>query len=46
MRWLNRNVLGIGLASLFSDWSNEIAYTRIPRLKWVSRLPGWASLKA
>ena len=23
--WLNRTVLGIGLASLFSDWSHEIA---------------------
>jgi hypothetical protein len=26
-RWLNRTVLGIGLASLFSDWSHEIATT-------------------
>jgi MFS family permease len=25
--WLNRTVLGIGLASLFSDWSHEIATT-------------------
>ena len=34
MRWLNRTVLGIGLASLFSDWSHEIAtnaYAGIPR---------------
>jgi hypothetical protein len=31
MRWLNRTVLGIGLASLFSDWSNEkIATTLMP----------------
>jgi hypothetical protein len=30
MRWLNRNVLGIGLASLFSDWSHEIATTLMP----------------
>jgi hypothetical protein len=30
MRWLNRTVLGIGLASLFSDWSHEIATTLIP----------------
>src|SRR6266516_3067081 len=29
-RWLNRTVLGIGLASLFSDWSHEMATTVIP----------------
>ena len=29
-RWLNRTVLGIGLASLFSDWSHEIATTILP----------------
>ncbi len=29
-RWLNRTVLGIGLASLLSDWSHEIATTIIP----------------
>jgi MFS family permease len=29
-RWLNRSVLGIGLASLFSDWSHEIATTLLP----------------
>lgn len=29
-RWLNRTVLGIGLASLFSDWSHEIATTTLP----------------
>lgn len=29
-RWLNRTVLGIGLASLLSDWSHEIATTLIP----------------
>ncbi|MBL9207383.1 MAG: MFS transporter [Opitutaceae bacterium] len=28
--WLNRTVLGIGLASLFSDWSHEIATTAMP----------------
>jgi len=32
VRWLNRTVLGIGLASLFSDWSHEIATTLIPAL--------------
>lgn len=31
-RWLNRTVLGIGLASLFSDWSHEIATAVIPAL--------------
>ncbi|RME95742.1 MAG: MFS transporter, partial [Verrucomicrobia bacterium] len=30
MRWLNRTVLGIGLASLFSDWSHEIATAVLP----------------
>ena len=29
-RWLNRTVWGIGLASLFSDWSHEIATTVMP----------------
>lgn len=29
-RWLNRTVLGIGLASLFSDWSHEIATALLP----------------
>ncbi len=30
LRWLNRTVLGIGLASLFSDWSHEIATAVMP----------------
>lgn len=29
-RWLNRTVFAIGLASLFSDWSHEIATTLMP----------------
>jgi len=29
-RWLNSTVLGIGLASLFSDWAHEIATTVLP----------------
>jgi len=29
-RWLNRTVLGIGLASLFTDWSHEMATTVMP----------------
>jgi hypothetical protein len=28
--WLNRTVVGIALASLFSDWSHEIATTLLP----------------
>jgi hypothetical protein len=42
-RWLNRTVLGIGLASLFSDWSHEMATTVMPvRQAWWSiiRLAG------
>jgi hypothetical protein len=31
-RWLNRTVLGIGLASLLSDWSHEMATTVMPTL--------------
>jgi MFS family permease len=30
LRWLNRTVLGIGLASLFSDWSHEVATALLP----------------
>jgi MFS family permease len=29
-KWLNRTVLGIALASLFSDWSHEIASAVLP----------------
>ena len=29
-RWFNRTVLGIGLASLFSDWAHEIATAVLP----------------
>ncbi len=28
--WLNRTVLGVGLASLFSDWSHEMATAVLP----------------
>jgi len=28
--WLNRTVVGVGLASLFSDWSHETATTLLP----------------
>src|SRR5579863_10656971 len=30
VRWLNRTVLGIGLASLLSDWAHETATTLLP----------------
>ena len=30
MKWLNRTVLGIGLASLFSDFSHEVATALLP----------------
>ena len=30
LRWLNRTVLGIGLASLFSDFSHEVATALLP----------------
>lgn len=30
LSWLNRTVLGIGLASLFSDWSHEAATAVLP----------------
>jgi len=29
--WFNRTVIGIGLASLFSDWSHKIVTTVLPR---------------
>jgi MFS family permease len=29
-RWLNRTVLGVGLASLFSDWAHETATAVLP----------------
>ena len=47
-RWLNHTVLGIGLASLFSDWSREIATTLMSAFLatmrvaafWVGRIEG------
>jgi len=29
-RWLNRNIAGMGLASLFSDWNHEMASAVLP----------------
>jgi MFS family permease len=40
--WLNRTTLGIGLTSLFSDWSHEIATTILPAfLASLGVGPGW-----
>lgn len=40
--WLNRTTLGIGLTSLFSDWSHEIATTILPAfLASLGAGPGW-----
>ncbi len=44
-RWLNRTVLGIGLASLFSDWSHEIATAVMPAfLAGLGVAAGWLGL--
>ena len=40
--WLNRTTLGIGLTSLFSDWSHEIATAILPAfLASLGVGPGW-----
>ncbi len=40
--WLNRTTLGIGLTSLFSDWSHEIASTILPAfLASLGAGPSW-----
>jgi len=42
LHWLNRTTLGIGLTSLFSDWSHEIATTILPAfLASLGAGPGW-----
>ncbi len=44
-RWLNRTTLGVGLTSLFSDWSHEIATTVLPAfLASLGAGPGWLGL--
>jgi MFS family permease len=44
-RWLNRTVVGIGLASLFSDWSHEIATAVLPAfLATLGAAPLWLGL--
>jgi hypothetical protein len=41
-RWLNRTVLGVGLTSLFSDWSHETATAVLPAfLAIIGAGPGW-----
>src|SRR5258708_27637210 len=40
--WLNRTVLGVGLTSLFSDWSHESATAVLPAFLAVRGAgPGW-----
>lgn len=40
--WLNRTVLGVGLTSLFSDWSHETATAVLPAfLAAIGAGPGW-----
>jgi MFS family permease len=40
--WLNRTTLGVGLTSLFSDWSHEMATTILPAfLAVLGAGPGW-----
>jgi MFS family permease len=40
--WLNRTVLGVGVTSLFSDWSHEIATALLPAfLATIGAGPAW-----
>ena len=40
--WLNRTVLGVGLTSLFSDWSHETATAVLPSfLAAIGAGPAW-----
>src|SRR6202008_2541192 len=40
--WLNRTVLGVGLTSLFSDWSHETATSVLPAfLAAIGAGPAW-----
>src|SRR5271155_4942695 len=40
--WLNRTVLGVGLTSLFSDWSHETATAILPAfLALIGAGPAW-----
>jgi len=41
-KWLNRTVLGVGLTSLFSDWSHETATAILPAfLALIGAGPAW-----
>src|SRR5262245_50965957 len=41
-RWLNRTVVGVGLTSLFSDWSHETATSVLPAfLAAIGAGPAW-----
>ncbi|MFQ5724330.1 MAG: MFS transporter [Terriglobia bacterium] len=43
--WLNRTTVGVGLTSLLSDWSHEIATTVLPAfLASLGAGPGWLGL--
>jgi MFS family permease len=43
--WLNRTVLGVGLTSLFSDWSHETATSVLPAfLAAIGAGPAWLGL--
>jgi MFS family permease len=43
--WLNRTVLGVGLTSLFSDWSHETATSVLPAfLASIGAGPAWLGL--
>ncbi len=43
--WLNRTTVGVGLTSLFSDWSHETATTVLPAfLAGLGAGPGWLGL--
>jgi len=40
--WLSRTVVGVGLTSLFSDWSHETATAVLPAfLAAIGAGPGW-----
>jgi len=43
--WVNRTVLGVGLTSLFSDWSHEIATAILPTfLATIGAGPAWLGI--
>src|ERR1019366_5184552 len=43
--WLNRTTFGVGITSLFSDWSHEIATAILPAfLATIGAGPAWLGL--